>query len=147
MAAKTPHEKALHVLHQRSYRERKKAGLKPARTAWQWLTQARLLELSFDAYKAASWACRGAENHPAQFVDELGRQLRARLAAAALDAGIEGCPTEYLHLRAQLEAALPDLPADWRPQYPRFAPSRVGEPSINAGAAKREPSMKGGPSI
>lgn len=143
--------RSLHAQHQQRYLERKRAGLQARSTAWHWLTQARLLELSLEAYKAASWACRSSEVHPAQFVDEIGRQLRTRLAAAALDAGIEGCPTEYLHLRAQLEAALPDLPADWRPQYPQFAPPQVGEASshsdqVNTGAAEHEPSTKGGAS-
>lgn len=135
--------KGLHVLHQQRYRERKQAGFKAVASAWQWLPQARLLELSKEAYKAASWTCRAADVHPAMFVQELGRQLHMRLAAEALAVGLDGCPTEYLHLRAQLEAALPDLPGDWRPQYPRFAAPQVGEASshsdqVNTGAAKLE---------
>lgn len=136
--------KSLHVVHQQRYHERKQAGLKPVKAAWHWLTQAQLHQLSLEAYKAASWACRDQGVHPAGFVDELGRQLHMRLAAAALDAGIEGCPTEYLHLRAQLEATLPDLPRDWRPQYPIFAAPQLGGASINPGPARREPSIEGG---
>lgn len=95
----------------RPYRVRKVNGLDPARSAWGWLTSALAAKIAQKAYKTASWACRGVDVAPAEFLRTWHEHCALLAAQEAIRAGVEGVPSSPV-------VCLEEPPSDWRPQYP-----------------------------
>lgn len=117
------------AVRQAAYIQRRKNGLQPVATPWDWLTLADIELIAKTAYKVASYQLN---EHPwdtldkgrSYFVEELYLQFGTYLAEAAAAHGmpVTVVPGIGPNQRAVLAGArqMRKKVADWRPQYPIY---------------------------
>lgn len=110
---------------QANYRHRRQAGLVPAALPWRWLTQADVQRLAAEAYRIATHDCSDLQDPqctPEAFARALQEVFETLVADAASAAGVPATPPNASQYARHMRA---DLPADWRPQYPKFIPAQA----------------------
>lgn len=118
--SRVPTNSVSHRARQATYRERRKAGLVPAVSPWNWLSQADVQRLAGEAYRLATYDYRGLDDSASNaenFTRGLQEIIEVLIADAAAAAGVPAAPFGASDFAKSMRV---ELPADWRPQYPVF---------------------------
>jgi hypothetical protein len=109
------------AVRQAAYIQRRKNGLQPVATPWDWLTLAEVQKLAKEAYLSVTHSDAsdpdGWEFARESLGADLAQSFGVLLADKAQSLGICCAPTDAHEYAARMREA---VPSNWRPQYPVY---------------------------